>query len=893
MLTKIAVAWKQGPIQGRIDVSDGVVINGTVSRGNGSCSQDKFEIHAFAEKAGQEAAQEAGQEAGQGRLELVIETAGARTDNPTLVMIDSDVTPFSFFLRDVNKAYPIYIPAYGIIVTDAEDERSFTQIEQDITSQGLLTGQGQMELEPEESYEEAAKHTRDLPGQTWLGLSRDIRIFGVGFRGIGGEERLWDWVQPRFHGHEVPLPEMADEPVKYRYLLGRGIGCTDDITRRLEEGVLPILHTSIKDDDIVYNATSFVSYERSPLNEQTLRGTHYLVADGYGHGHMLTDEQKSSRDELLASEMNQDEETVLYFRAEAVNTARVPRYAWFKNIVPNAYIMNNDKTYTFDREYGYIQFSEDRVCGVSKLNGQPLANEETAILIQPGETAVFEFSLPHRPISRERADGLAAQSFTERLAECREFWHGKLAQAARIKLPEKRLDEMVKAGLLHLDLVAYGQEPAGTIVPTIGVYTAIGSESSPIIQFIDSMGWADIAKRSLMFFLDKQHEDGFIQNFGGYMLETGAALWSIGEHYRYTRDEAWIAEVKPKLIKSYRFIEAWGERNRKEELKGKGYGMLEGKTADPEDPFHSFMLSGYAYIGLSRLAEVFAASDPQLSAEIAASADELKQYIRTEFFGVVARSPVVPLGDGSWVPSAPPWVEHRGPLSLYAEGGKWLTHGSFPARDSLLGPLYLVLQEVLAPDEPETGFMLNFHSELMCTRNVAFSQPYYSIHPWVHLKRGEVKPFLKAYYNGFTGLADRETYTFWEHHWHASPHKTHEEGWFLMQTRWMLYMEEGETLHLLPGIPRVWLEHGKVIELTEVATYFGAVTLRVESHLEKGVITATISSSSGRLPKSVTLRLPHPDGLLPVHVTGGAYAEDKEAVCMDDFTGFAEISLQY
>ena len=36
--------------------------------------------------------------------------------------------------------------------------------------------------------------------------------------------------------------------------------------------------------------------------------------------------------------------------------------------------------------------------------------------------------------------------------------------------------------------------------------------------------------------------------------------------------------------------------------------------------------------------------------------------------------------------------------------------------------------------------------------------------------------FLKAYYNPFAGLADRETYTFWEHYFHASPHKTHEEA---------------------------------------------------------------------------------------------------------------------
>src|SRR5207249_4573088 len=119
------------------------------------------------------------------------------------------------------------------------------------------------------------------------------------------------------------------------------------------------------------------------------------------------------------------------------------------------------------------------------------------------------------------------------------------------------------------------------------------------------------------------------------------------------------------------------------------------------------------------------------------------------------------------------------------------------------------------------------------SRNVAFSQPYYSPHPWVHLRRGEVKQFLKAYYNGFASLADRETYSFWEHYFHASPHKTHEESWFLMQTRWMLYMEQGQTLKLLPGVPRAWLGNGKGIELVDAATYLGPLSFSLRSSLER------------------------------------------------------------
>ncbi len=530
---------------------------------------------------------------------------------------------------------------------------------------------------------------------------------------------------------------------------------------------------------------------------------------------------------------------------------------------------------------------------VSSLNGLPLPQEEIAVLLAPGERATFEMLLPHRPISPARAERLARLDFDARLEECRRFWLGKLAGGARLELPEPRIDEMARAGLLHLDLVTYGLEPGGPLAATIGVYCPIGSESAPIIQFFDAMGWHDTARRSLQYFLDKQHADGFIQNFGGYMLETGAALWTMGEHYRYTRDDAWARQVAPNVLKACDFLLRWRERNQREELRGKGYGLIEGKVGDPEDPFRQFMLNGYATLGLARAAEMLAGIDRAQSERLAAEARAWKADIRAALFEAQARSPAVPLGDGTWCPTVPPWAEARGPVSLQADGGSWFTHGAFTCRDSLAGPLYLVFQEVVEPREPIAGRMLDFHSELFCVRNVALSQPYYSRHPEAHLRRGEVKAFLKAYYNLVAGLADRETYSFWEHYFGASPHKTHEEGWFLMQTRWMLCQEDGATLRLLPGIPRAWLEDGQVVDLRNMASYFGPLSLRVESHLADRRITARVTCQADRRPSVVTLRLPHPQGRAASAVTGGRYDPETETVTIEPFHGVAQVDMTF
>lgn len=427
-------------------------------------------------------------------------------------------------------------------------------------------------------------------------------------------------------------------------------------------------------------------------------------------------------------------------------------------------------------------------------------------------------------------------------------------------------------------------EPCGA---TIGVFCPIGSESSPIIQFYDSVGWHKLAERSLQFFLDKQREDGFIQNFGGYMLETGAALWSMGEHYRYTRDKRWLRRVEPNLVKACEFLLAWRERNKTPA----GMGLIEGKVADPEDHFRQFMLNGYAYLGMQRVGEMLADLRPAAAKRWSAEAAAWRKDIRKVVEQAMAESPVIPLGDGTWMPTCPPWAESCGPSVLHVDGSPCNTHGSPVCRDSLIGPLYLVFQEVIAPDEWMGESLPKTHHELCTFRNTGFSQPYYVRHDYAHLRRGEVASFLKTYYNQFAALADRETYTFWEHYCGGSPHKTHEEGWFLMQTRWMLWLEDGDTLRFLTAILRAWLEQGKEIGLDKVASYFGKVSLRVKSLVGDGRIEAEVRlHEPARKPARIALRLPHPLGLKAKACRGGVYDAASETVIM---AGAGRVVLEF
>jgi hypothetical protein len=880
----IAIIWKNGMREGRIETDGCELERCNTDPVRGEITGNRYKL------------------TGEGECRVEINVSKAiSTDKPALVAVMDSANAFSFFLRDVNRNWPIYIPSYGVVVTEAEDKRSYCEIESCIRQNGLKTRIEQLETSEEETYDKASMATRKMRCPIWLGLSRDIRIFAMAFRDdiiggvteFAGDRHIYgigkttDWIQPQFHSKDVHLPENDNKNVYFSYMIGKGWGCADNITRWIEEGVLPILRARLDEEDIIYEITAFVTLEKSELKPANLRGSHYLMADRFGSGPVFSDEQKKKCDSIIEEETVREEETVLYLKVEAKNISRVPRYAWFTNPTPTL------KGYRYDGNTGFGVYDSGRICTISKMDGKPLKNSEASVLVKPGKSAIFEVLIPHQPISGERARELATQDFNARYAECCRFWRQKLDTAAHVKVPEKRVNEMIRAGLLHLDLVSYGLEPDGVVAPTIGMYTPIGSESAPIVQFFNSMGWGKLAERAANYFVEKQHDDGSAENVEGYHIETGGMLYILGEHYRYTRNDEWVERIKGNVLKACDYLVKWIRRNERPELLNRGFGMIDGRVADPVDMYHSYALNAFAYMGLSRAAGMLGNCDPKAADNVREEAAKLKENIRSTFFSQMARSPVVPLGDGSWCPTSPPWPENRGPVCIHADGGRWSTHGAITTRDSIIGPLWLIFAGILDPNEEAASFLINYHSEMMYIRNVAYTQPYYSRHPWVHLMRNEAKAFLKAYYNGFSGLADRETYTFWEHYSRCTPHKTHEEGWFLMETRWMLYSEYQKTLRLLPGVPRAWMEDGKEIEVRNACSHFGKLSFYVKSHIAEGKILARVECCPERKPDIVEVRLPHPEGRKAVYASEGVYNEGRESVIISNFQGAAEIELRF
>jgi len=214
---RISIEWKAGAPTGQILVANGALSEIKIVRGKGSVqTADHFACLKDTPC----------------RLDLGVKGTNVEYGKGgTIVTVADKEHPFSFFLRDASRDQPIYIPTYGVVVTTAEDTRSYSEIVDAIRARGLQTKLEQLETEPEESFEAAAPNARELKVPTWLGLGRDIRTFEI-------DERL-ETVTPRFHYPVVPLPENQNNPVEYQFLMGRGWGVGDMIESAWTKGPCP------------------------------------------------------------------------------------------------------------------------------------------------------------------------------------------------------------------------------------------------------------------------------------------------------------------------------------------------------------------------------------------------------------------------------------------------------------------------------------------------------------------------------------------------------------------------------------------------------------------------------------------------------------------------------
>jgi hypothetical protein len=231
----------------------------------------------------------------------------------------------------------------------------------------------------------------------------------------------------------------------------------------------------------------------------------------------------------------------------------------------------------------------------------------------------------------------------------------------------------------------------------------------------------------------------------------------------------------------------------------------------------------------------------------------MRADVTPAFARASVKSPVVQLADGTWNNYVP----------CDAMTSRRLLEQWYPS-DVDTGPLHLARPNVIDPGSWVTTAMLHDHEDnLFLNQWGMANEPVYNQQATVYLYRDEPEAAIRAFYSMMACAFSHHQFTPLEHRWawgqYYMPPST-DGAWFELYRNLLLNELAGEgTLFVGQAVPRAWWEDDRRVMVERAPTYFGPVTLRLESAAASGTLATTVEFLSERCPQKLLVRLRHPE----------------------------------
>ena len=500
------------------------------------------------------------------------------------------------------------------------------------------------------------------------------------------------------------------------------------------------------------------------------------------------------------------------------------------------------------------------------------------------------------------------------------YWTEMMKSVMHVELPDPLLTNIIRASQVHCMLAARSDEHGKLVSPWISSdrYGPLESEANSIVRGMDMMGHADFARRSLEFFIKRYNKAGYLTT-GYTIVGTGEHLWTLAEHYQRTRDRTWMQKIAPEVARVCQWIVRQRAKTRRLDAHGQKvpeYGLMPpGVTADWNRYAYRFFNDAQYCAGLESAARALAEVGHPAAPALLEDAKQYREDLVRAYRWTQARSPVVRLDNGTWVPDGPAILDCFGRPDDFLPGEDGNRNWCYCIE---AGAHHLAATKILDPAAEEVAWMADYLEDVQFLRSGmgdypeeknrkdVFSfggfgklQPYYVRIAEVYALRDDVKPFVRSYFNTIPTLLSRENLSFWEHfHNTGGWNKTHETGWFLCQSRLMLVMERGDELWLAPMVTNHWMKDGMKVAVRNAPTRFGKVSYTITSAAAAGHIDAVIEPHGQLSARRIVIRLRHPDGkpMRAVTVEGKPHKDfdpQKETVTIAASAGPIAVRAQY
>jgi hypothetical protein len=258
------------------------------------------------------------------------------------------------------------------------------------------------------------------------------------------------------------------------------------------------------------------------------------------------------------------------------------------------------------------------------------------------------------------------------------------------------------------------------------------------------------------------------------------------------------------------------------------------------------------FAGLDLFGRALESIEHPRAAEARSAARDVREAINREFRAASVRSPIVQLRDGTWIPYVP--CEARTPRRLLEQ---W-----YPT-DVDTGAVHLARLKAIDPAGPLADWLLNDHEDNLYYKGWGIAnEPVYNQQATAYLLRDDTAAVIRAFYSYIASAFSHSALEPVEHRWthgqYFSPPST-DGAWFELYRNMLVRETDDNALLLGQAAPRAWLADGKKIEVRRAPTYFGPLSMTIDSQAASGRILADIEMPGRGRPGALLVRLRHPE----------------------------------
>lgn len=512
------------------------------------------------------------------------------------------------------------------------------------------------------------------------------------------------------------------------------------------------------------------------------------------------------------------------------------------------------------------------------------------VTLPPGESCELDFLIPAiTPATPGEEALLRGHDFDRDSRRVLAYWRTQGERGVRLATPEPWLNDFHRAHQRHLLINCFKDFDTDDLFAHVGTirYGAYSNESIMMTSNLDERGLHDEARRSLESFLRHQGSVPLLGNFrtaeglfygakghemGNYNKSHGFVLRGLAQHWRMTRDRAWLERIAPQLVAGCDWIirERQATMTRRPDgSRPLEYGFLPaGALEDVKEYWYWQATNTATAWGFAAAAEALADLGHPEAGRLQREARAYREDVLRGIEESRILAPVVRLRDDTWVPYYPSRLHLRG----RAEG--WV-------RETLEGSMHLLSTGLLPPHSPEADWILKDYEDnrfvsgrhgygIPSFNRFWFSRGGISMQanlldtPTAYINRDDVKGFLRAYFNSFASGFFPEIRMLNEHalselgNYQGDHFKTSDEAQSCHWLRLMFIREAGDDLYLGQALPRYWLNPGQAPSIENAPTEFGEMSLRLASDASGGRIAARLNPPERNAPARILLRFRHP-----------------------------------